>query len=487
MAGRSSGQSTLSFQRPFGSSGSVLSLSTAIVVADPSAVAVPAKPKDESDEWRFLRFLELRRHEKKKIQQEQDMQRLAKMRKVGSEVDRKPVLALTADVSVKGRPGKVAPPPTLMKTPNRDWGRSTGADLDASIRQAMRDQQKNKAEERGRFSIALQLCISTDMTVAVAGMPKMVKLMEATALPHERIQLLQVLEKTAQLPDGSCWTRFVELKGTPVLRQWILGTANVSDGALEGESDKIVCGCLNVLTRLNMSFDRAQADGLVQTCQNIGSERPAYVRKLADELVRSWRPIEEEGEVVVEEADGSSSDSGSSSSTSGSGAAEAVLASALSKPAATSKTAATSKPAGTSSGARYEARKPAAASSGVPLQTRTQLDEKRKQEAETQRTLDNLLELGKLLDPGAREEDGAPDDLVSASSDEGAEAEPPRKQLRKTESTEDDRLGPSDAEVPIINAVETQSWNDPDEDSADESSAEQLVLGSDDGSSTDHG
>lgn len=407
------------------------------------------------------------------------MQRLAKIRKVGGDEPRKPVLALTTGPQM-GRPGKVAPPPVLMKTHNRDWGKSTGADLDMSIRQAMRDQQREKAAQRGRFSIALQPCLTADMTVALAGMPKMVKLMEATALPHERIQLLQVLEKTALLPDGSCWTRFVELKATVVLRKWIADTANVSDGALEGESDKIVCGCLNVLMRLNMSFDRAQAEGLVQTCENISTERAAYVRKLADEVVRSWRPTSEEEVVVEGAAEASSSDSDSSSSSSGSGAAEAVLASALAK-----------KGVPASSGVRHKAQKPSpepAASSG--LLTNTQLDEKRKQEAETQRTLESLLELGEMLVPGAKKEDNgsvAPGGSGPASSDEDTKDLPPRGRLRKTTSPADEAVLPSDDADSSTKILEPQSWEDPDEDSADESSAEQLVLGSDDGSSTDHG
>merc|ERR1719223_904838 len=230
-----------------------------------------------------------------------------------------------------------------------------------------------------------------DMTVAAKGMPKMVKLMESTTLPHERKQLLQVLEKTALLPDGACWSRFVELKGTLVLQQWIKATASVTDGALEGESDKIVCGCINVLMRLDISLDRADAEGLTQTCENINPERSAYVRKLALELVRTWRTaaaVQAEGDdledVAGGEAEGSSSDSDSSSSSSGSGAADAILASALSGGAKAAKAA---KAASSGAAPRYQPVK--AAKSG--LKTDSELSEKRKQEAETQRTLDSLL------------------------------------------------------------------------------------------------
>ena len=74
-----------------------------------------------------------------------------------------------------------------------------------------------------------------------------------------------------------------------LLRQKLAKASHASGGVVEGESGKIVCGCLNVLRRLPLSLERARAEGLIQSCGDVGSGRAIYVRRLANELIQSWQ------------------------------------------------------------------------------------------------------------------------------------------------------------------------------------------------------
>merc|ERR1711953_533142 len=84
----------------------------------------------------------------------------------------------------------------------------------------------------------------------------------------------------------------MEIKGMAILRQWLTKASHASGGVVEGESDKIVCGCLNVFRRLPLSLDRARAEGLLTACADVGSGRAMYVKRLASELVQSWHAAE---------------------------------------------------------------------------------------------------------------------------------------------------------------------------------------------------
>jgi hypothetical protein len=81
----------------------------------------------------------------------------------------------------------------------------------------------------------------------------------------------------------------MEIKGIALLRQWLTKASHASGGMVEGESDKIVCGCLNVLRRLPLSLERARAEGLIQACSDAGSGRANKFRRLANELIQSWQ------------------------------------------------------------------------------------------------------------------------------------------------------------------------------------------------------
>jgi len=164
-----------------------------------------------------------------------------------------------------------------------------GSSLEVSIEQAVQEQERDKMQQQTRHTKALKSCLGQDGNVRTDCMSNLVKLMEHTSNPKEKIPILHVLEKSAKDPDSSRWTRFMEIKGMSLLRQWLTKASHASGGMGEGESDKIVCGCLNVLRRLPLSLERARAEGLLQACNEVGSGRAIYVRRLANELIQSWQ------------------------------------------------------------------------------------------------------------------------------------------------------------------------------------------------------
>ncbi len=176
-------------------------------------------------------------------------------------------------------------PSEPLKPKTKDLGSS----LDVSIDQAVQEQERDKVQQQTRHTKAFKSCLGPDGNVRADCMSKLVKLMEHTSNPKEKIPILQVLKKWAKDPDSSRWTRFMEIKGIALLRQWLTTASHASGGMVEGESDKIVCGCLNVLRRLPLSLERARAEGLIQACSDAGSGRANKFRRLANELIQSWQ------------------------------------------------------------------------------------------------------------------------------------------------------------------------------------------------------
>jgi len=193
---------------------------------------------NNTEERRFLRFLELRRLEKRRIQEEQESSRLSKQRKL---TDSKKFPLPEKTIDGRTSRGKLS---QALKPKTKDLGSS----LDVSIDQAVQEQERDKVQQQTRHTKALKSCLGPDGNVRTDCMSNLVKLMEHTSNPKEKIPILQVLEKSALDPDSSRWTRYMEIKGMALLRQWLTKASHASGGVVEGESDKIVCGCLNVET-----------------------------------------------------------------------------------------------------------------------------------------------------------------------------------------------------------------------------------------------
>lgn len=246
----------------------------------------------DQEEVRFLRFLELRRLEKRRIQEDQEAARSQKQRKLQSDRKQPGGTDRPTDGRRRGQVSVVAKPKA----------KDIGASLDMSIDQAMQEQERDKLQQQFRHTKALKSCLGTDGNVRTECMSNLVKLMEQTTNPRDKIPILQVLETSALDPDSTRWTRFMEVKGMNTLKQWL---TKLSASASEGDSDKIVCGCLNVLRRLPLSLDRARAEGLFQVVADVGSGRAIYIRRLANELIHSWQAADGNGAKAADSSEDS--------------------------------------------------------------------------------------------------------------------------------------------------------------------------------------
>eukprot|EP00933_Yihiella_yeosuensis_P014978 TRINITY_DN13193_c0_g2_i1.p1 TRINITY_DN13193_c0_g2~~TRINITY_DN13193_c0_g2_i1.p1 ORF type:complete len:472 (-),score=106.04 TRINITY_DN13193_c0_g2_i1:30-1445(-) len=276
--------------------------STEVAVFDSTAIV----PREVEEEDLFLHFIQLRRAERQRIREEQELQRQLKLRKqpvAALEGSEEPPAQSIEASSGSQKPKPTRPAPTAAASEEAPLKRGRGRPPGAQKAQKTSETQQQAAPQRPRATTSpLQSCLAEDGSVRGGCTPALIEVAQKSQAPAERLAVLEALERTAS-SEPSRLNRFAELQGHGLLALWLsqrpkavtsgrtvadIAAAAAANTQQYVEYAMVAAACLRVLQLLPTTPAMVARHGLIQVCTIVGIAF-AELRRDAVVLVGRWK------------------------------------------------------------------------------------------------------------------------------------------------------------------------------------------------------